>query len=571
MALSAAAPGQQEPPSGKQLSYQLAAAVRSINWTYAIFWSMSTGLRPPGVLTWKNGFYNGEVKTRKIISSTTTELTADDLVLQRSEQLRELYQSLLSGKADHRAKRPAASLSPEDLGEAEWYYTLSMTYAFRPGQGLPGKSFASNQHVWLYNAQYADTKTFQRALLAKLDHIFQTVVCIPFMGGVLKLGTLDLVLEDPNKVNQIGTSLWELPFLACSESELPSSNPSTDEAGNGEVDIVVLEDLDHNVAKGMISELGEVECMSDVNLDHVTEEVDEFYGLIEELDVRSLEDNWVMERSFEYTSSLEMAPDMDARSIDDAIITLSSFVKGSRPSCFTVWKRSSDCEDVVARVTGESQKLLKKAISGGAWTARPQESNIKTHVLSERRRREKLNDMFLVLKSMVPSINKMDKASILAETITYLRELEQRVEELETSRAPSSHPNEAMGRGLHEVVGGKKIKLSTGSKRKVLEMEREDNDCPSNIVNVTVMDKEVLLEVQCRWKELLMTRVFDAIKSLRLDIVSVHASTPEGLLDLKIRATQQASIAPTSKLAVGSAAIAPGMITEALQKAICIR
>ncbi|VAI24433.1 unnamed protein product [Triticum turgidum subsp. durum] len=570
MALSAAAPGQQEPPSGKQLSYQLAAAVRSINWTYAIFWSMSTGLRPPGVLTWKNGFYNGEVKTRKIISSTTTELTADDLVLQRSEQLRELYQSLLSGKADHRAKRPAASLSPEDLGEAEWYYTLSMTYAFRPGQGLPGKSFASNQHVWLYNAQYADTKTFQRALLAKTAPI-QTVVCIPFMGGVLELGTLDLVLEDPNKVNQIGTSLWELPFLACSESELPSSNPSTDEAGNGEVDIVVLEDLDHNVAKGMISELGEVECMSDVNLDHVTEEVDEFYGLIEELDVSSLEDNWVMERSFEYMSSLEMAPDMDARSIDDAIITLSSFVKGSRPSCFTVWKRSSDSEDVVARVTGESQKLLKKAISGGAWTARPQESNIKTHVLSERRRREKLNDMFLVLKSMVPSINKMDKASILAETITYLRELEQRVEELETSRAPSSHPNEAMGRGIHEVVGGKKIKLSTGSKRKVLETEREDNDCPSNIVNVTVMDKEVLLEVQCRWKELLMTRVFDAIKSLRLDIVFVHASTPEGLLDLKIRATQQASIAPTSKLAVGSAAIAPGMITEALQKAICIR
>ncbi|VAI24432.1 unnamed protein product [Triticum turgidum subsp. durum] len=570
MALSAAAPGQQEPPSGKQLSYQLAAAVRSINWTYAIFWSMSTGLRPPGVLTWKNGFYNGEVKTRKIISSTTTELTADDLVLQRSEQLRELYQSLLSGKADHRAKRPAASLSPEDLGEAEWYYTLSMTYAFRPGQGLPGKSFASNQHVWLYNAQYADTKTFQRALLAKVSYI-QTVVCIPFMGGVLELGTLDLVLEDPNKVNQIGTSLWELPFLACSESELPSSNPSTDEAGNGEVDIVVLEDLDHNVAKGMISELGEVECMSDVNLDHVTEEVDEFYGLIEELDVSSLEDNWVMERSFEYMSSLEMAPDMDARSIDDAIITLSSFVKGSRPSCFTVWKRSSDSEDVVARVTGESQKLLKKAISGGAWTARPQESNIKTHVLSERRRREKLNDMFLVLKSMVPSINKMDKASILAETITYLRELEQRVEELETSRAPSSHPNEAMGRGIHEVVGGKKIKLSTGSKRKVLETEREDNDCPSNIVNVTVMDKEVLLEVQCRWKELLMTRVFDAIKSLRLDIVFVHASTPEGLLDLKIRATQQASIAPTSKLAVGSAAIAPGMITEALQKAICIR
>lgn len=142
----------------------------------------------------------------------------------------------------------------------------------------------------------------------------------------------------------------------------------------------------------------------------------------------------------------------------------------------------------------------------------------------------------------------MDKASILAETITYLKELEQRVDELESSRAPSSRSKEAPGWELHEVARRKRIKLSTGSKRKVLESEKDDDDCPSNIVNVTVMDKEVFLEVQCRWKELLMTRVFDAIKSLRLDIVSVHASTPEGLLDLKIRASQQVSIAPTSKV-----------------------
>jgi hypothetical protein len=85
-------------------------------------------------LTWKDGFYNGEIKTRKITNST--DLTADQLVLERSEQLRELYQSLLSGECDHRAKRPAASLSPEDLGDAEWYYTVCMTYAFRPGQGF---------------------------------------------------------------------------------------------------------------------------------------------------------------------------------------------------------------------------------------------------------------------------------------------------------------------------------------------------------------------------------------------------------------------------------------------------
>uniref|UniRef100_A0A0D9YAT2 Protein kinase domain-containing protein n=1 Tax=Oryza glumipatula TaxID=40148 RepID=A0A0D9YAT2_9ORYZ len=55
--------------------------------------------------------------------------------------------------------------------------------------------------------------------------------------------------------------------------------------------------------------------------------------------------------------------------------------------------------------------------------------------------------------------------------------------------------------------------------------------------------------VHCRWKELLMTRVFDAIKSLRLDVLSVQASAPDGLLGLKIRAKY-----------ASSAAVAPAMI-----------
>ncbi|VAH35337.1 unnamed protein product [Triticum turgidum subsp. durum] len=210
----------------------------------------------------------------------------------------------------------------------------------------------------------------------------------------------------------------------------------------------------------------------------------------------------------------------------------------------------------------ESQKLLKKALAGGAWanngddgTARAQEStNTKNHVISERRRREKLNEMFLILKSLVPSIHKVDKASILAETIAYLRELEQKVEELESNKAAGT----TVVRKRHEV-GGKKV--LAGSKRKASELGGEDTplpkDGPSNIVNVTVTDKEVLLEVQCRWKELLMTQVFDAIKSLRLDVLSVRASTPDGLLALKIRAQF-----------AGPGAVEPGMISEALQKAI---
>ncbi|KAL6652250.1 hypothetical protein ACP70R_011175 [Stipagrostis hirtigluma subsp. patula] len=42
MALPAPSAVQEEPQPGNPLRNQLAAAVRSINWSYAIFWSFSS-------------------------------------------------------------------------------------------------------------------------------------------------------------------------------------------------------------------------------------------------------------------------------------------------------------------------------------------------------------------------------------------------------------------------------------------------------------------------------------------------------------------------------------------------
>ncbi|CAL5026015.1 unnamed protein product [Urochloa decumbens] len=563
MALSSASLVREEPPPERHLRKQLAAAARSINWSYAVFWSISSTTQP-GILTWTDGFYNGEVKTRKIANSA--ELTADQLVMQRSEQLRELYDALLSGECDRRAARPVASLSPEDLGDTEWYYVVCMTYAFRPGQGLPGRSFAINEHVWMCNAHLADSKAFPRALLAK------TIVCIPLMGGVLELGTADPVSEDPDLVSRATASFWELQFPACSQD--PSSSPSANETGKTD-DIIVCEDLDQNAMETMIAgghELGEVESLSDASLEHITQEIDEFYSLCEEMDVQPLEDTWIMDGSFEVPSPPQAQPAPVVAATNDAAAK-STHVDGSRATSFTAWTRppESDSDEAAVPVVEEPQKLLKKAVAGGAWannsggggtTRTNQESGVKNHVMSERKRREKLNEMFLVLKSLVPSIHKVDKASILAETIAYLKELQQRVQELESSREPAiiSRPSETRVTRRHEDETVRK-KVSAGTKRKGSElggdMERDLSKDSTSNVTVTVSDKDVLLEVQCRWEELLMTRVFDAIKSLHLDVLSVQASAPDGFMGLKIRAQF-----------AGSAAVVPWMISEALRKAI---
>ena len=84
-------------------------------------------------MKWGDGYYNGDIKTRKTIQSM--ELNADQLGLQRSEQLLDLYESLSAGETSPQARRPSVALSPEDLSDTEWYYLVCMSFMFDIGQG----------------------------------------------------------------------------------------------------------------------------------------------------------------------------------------------------------------------------------------------------------------------------------------------------------------------------------------------------------------------------------------------------------------------------------------------------
>uniref|UniRef100_A0A7N0T4H1 BHLH domain-containing protein n=1 Tax=Kalanchoe fedtschenkoi TaxID=63787 RepID=A0A7N0T4H1_KALFE len=69
--------------------------------------------------------------------------------------------------------------------------------------------------------------------------------------------------------------------------------------------------------------------------------------------------------------------------------------------------------------------------ASGTNSAATRSSGAQNHIMAERKRRENLTQLFIALSALVPGLKKMDKASVLAETVKHLKQLQDRIKTLE--------------------------------------------------------------------------------------------------------------------------------------------
>ncbi|OAY72575.1 Basic helix-loop-helix protein A [Ananas comosus] len=585
-----------------RLQKALQSVAQSIQWTYSLFWNPCP---QQGVLVWGDGYYNGAIKTRKTVQPA--EVSAEEVTLQRSQQLRELYESLSAGEASQQqqqqlqlARRPSAALSPEDLTDSEWFYLMCISFSFPPGSGLPGKAFARRRHVWLTRANEADSKVFSRAILAK------TVVCIPLMDGVLELGTTEMVEEDTGLIKHAKSFFAEhheiqsMPALSeqstsnpAKYNEPPSFQGAT--TPNAEHDELMQLGLSQNVRLGSPDDCSNnlntqlqmvgVCCNTSGVSNHQRE--DETYhcwnflheDICSELQQQSsVQAQELSQEDAHYSETVTTILRHNSSRGDES--KSNDYFVPSRQTAFAGWNSTRDHPQIVLS-EGTSQWLLKTMLfrvptlhcrykdensppsiegEGGGSRSRKgaaQEEPSANHVLAERRRREKLNERFIVLRSLVPFVTKMDKASILGDAIEYVKQLRKRIQDLESRNrqmesltktaelqrpGSSKDPNVPRGSGSPQGSGvdhvaTSQLKAFSSDKRKIRVLEgTRVVDAPSTNVQVSIIEADALLEMQCPYKEGLLLKIMQTIHELRLEIMSIQSSSVNGTLFAELRA-----------------------------------
>ncbi|XVF13118.1 hypothetical protein REPUB_Repub08aG0180600 [Reevesia pubescens] len=538
---------QNQESAPNNLKKQLALAVRNIQWSYAIFWSISA--RQPGVLEWGDGYYNGDIKTRKTVQAV--ELNADQLGLQRSEQLRELYESLPAGESSPQARRPSAALSPEDLTDTEWYYLVCMSFVFNIGQGLPGRTLSSGQPIWLYNAQYAESKVFSRSLLAK------TVVCFPFSGGVIELGVTDLVLEDLSLIHHIKTSFLDTPQTIVSNKSIPVAGRT----GNDKK--LACPALDPQILNTKLSTL--LGC-EQLEMASPTDSSDGFEPN------QPAEDSFMIEGINGGASQVQSWQLIDEEfsncvhhSLNSSDCISQTFVDHGNvvPICQGEKDNNNDLQDVeecnqtkLISLDLQSDDLHYQTVLSALLKSSHQfilgphfrNSNHKSSFVSWKR-----NGLVKSQKASDETPQKLLKKILFEVPHMHYKGLLESPED-NVERTSDNYGN-------NKITIGKKPSLN---KRKACDIDEAaeqeidyvaSKDGSTDNVTVNKNKKDFVIEFRCRFREGILLEIMAALSILNLDCHSIQSFTNEGILSLTIKSKFK-----------GSSAAKAGAIKQALQR-----
>lgn len=132
------------------------------------------------------------------------------------------------------------------------------------------------------------------------------------------------------------------------------------------------------------------------------------------------------------------------------------------------------------------------------------------HIIAERKRREKLNQRFIELSSVIPSLKKIDKASILIDAVEYIKELEKKVKNLETQNPKPIESAVLVKNTCISSEGGDLGCSSSTAPKPLLEIEAR------------LSGNKILISIHCESFKGLLVKVLSELEELNVTVTHTN-------------------------------------------------
>ncbi|CAI0472874.1 unnamed protein product [Linum tenue] len=532
------------------------------NWTYAIFWQSSYDFSGASVLGWGDGYYKGEDnkgkgKLRKNTSTAEQE--------HRKKVLRELN-SLISGPSG----ASADDAVDEEVTDTEWFFLVSMTQSFVNGVGLPGQAFFNGSPAWLVGPDRMAAAPCERA---KQGQVFglQTIVCIPSANGVVELGSTDPIYQSSDLMNKVRVlfnfsgsggieSSWAPPPPTPSNHDQGENDPSSlwitdpemkDGGGNNSNNNKTssaaaatnpsgIHNQNQNQTQSFFTRdlnFGEYTGIGGNNSNRngnsiLKPESGEILNFGDSKRSSSSGGNGnLFSGSHNHNPQLEESnkkkrSPTSRGSNDEGMLSFTSGVilpsSGTAKSTVAADSDHSDIEASFVREVDSSRVVEpeKKPRKRGRKPANGREEPL-NHVEAERQRREKLNQRFYALRAVVPNVSKMDKASLLGDAISYIKELRLKLQSTESEKDELQKQVESL-RDESSSHHNQDLKSSNSSSTNSSQIEME--------IEVKIIGWDAMIRIQCSKRNHPAARLMAALKELDLDVHHASVSVVNELM-----------------------------------------
>ncbi|KAL2522612.1 transcription factor bHLH [Forsythia ovata] len=138
--------------------------------------------------------------------------------------------------------------------------------------------------------------------------------------------------------------------------------------------------------------------------------------------------------------------------------------------------------------------------AGGKSMAKKANGHPSKNLMAERRRRKRLNDRLSLLRSIVPKISKMDRTSILGDTIDYMKELLDKIHKLQNKDMDVNTSQKNLTRNLKELKPNETLVKNPPK----FDVERRNQDTQ--------------IEICCTGKPGLLSSTLSTLDALGFDI-----------------------------------------------------